>query len=149
MLGCGPLQRAAAARWGRVQRAAQAVVTGEHEGRATGGRRENAVYSTYPQLEVRIAAHVDYGAWEADFFAMQDLCRQRYQRWLQAKGVPEPYSAEFPFCVETYLNFIYQYDAGNLRDVSPEALAEFFLDYLLRKVMAKPPEYTQWPPARR
>ena len=48
MLGCGPLQRAAAARWGRVQRAAQAVVTGEHEGRATGGRRENAVYSTYP-----------------------------------------------------------------------------------------------------
>ena len=34
---CGPLQRAA-----------QAVVTGEHEGRATGGRRENAVYSTYP-----------------------------------------------------------------------------------------------------
>ena len=33
----GPLQRAAAARWGRVQREAQAVVTGEHEGRATGG----------------------------------------------------------------------------------------------------------------
>src|SRR5262249_3928302 len=30
---CGPLQRAA-----------QAVVTGEHEGRATGGRRENAIY---------------------------------------------------------------------------------------------------------
>jgi hypothetical protein len=31
------LRAAAAARWGRVQRAAQAVVTGEHEGRATGG----------------------------------------------------------------------------------------------------------------
>ena len=101
------------------------------------------------QLEARIAAHVDYGAWEADFFAMQDLCRQRYQRWLQAKGVPAPYSAEFPFCVETYLNFIYQYDTGTLREVSQEALAEFFLDYLLRKVMAKPPEYTQWPPALR
>ena len=26
---------------------------------------------------------------------------------------------------------------------------EFFIDYLLRKVMAKPPEYTQWPPALR
>jgi hypothetical protein len=37
VLCCGPLQRAAAARWGRVQRDAQAVVTGEHEGRATGG----------------------------------------------------------------------------------------------------------------
>ncbi len=83
------------------------------------------------QLEARIAAHVAYDAWEADFFAMQDLCRQRYQHWLP------------------YLNFIYQYDAGNLRHVSPEALAEFFLDYLLRKVMAQPPEYTQWPPALR
>ena len=91
------------------------------------------------QLEVRIAAQVDYGAWEADFFAMEALCRQRYQHWLQAKGVPEPYSGEFPFCVETYLNFIYQSDAGTLREVSVEALAEFFLDYLLRKVMAKPP----------
>jgi len=50
VLCCGPLQRAAAARWGRVQREAQAVVTGEHEGRATGGRRENAVYSTYPPI---------------------------------------------------------------------------------------------------
>jgi hypothetical protein len=101
------------------------------------------------QLEARITAHVAYDAWEADFFAMQDLCSQRYQHWLQAKGVPETYSEQFPFCVETYLNFIYQYDAGNLRDVSPEALAEFFLDYLLRKVMAQPPEYTHWPPALR
>jgi hypothetical protein len=101
------------------------------------------------QLEARIAAQVPYDAWEADFFAMQDLCRQRYQHWLQAKGVPETYSEQFPFCVETYLNFIYQYDAGNLRDVSPEALAEFFLDYLLRKVMAQPPEYSHWPPALR
>jgi hypothetical protein len=96
-----------------------------------------------------MAAHGDYGAWEAAFFAMQALCRQRYQRWLQAKGVPEPYSAALPFCVETYLNCIYQYDAGTLREVSLEALAEFFLDYLLRKVMATPPEYTQWPPALR
>ena len=33
---------------GLFQPAAQAVVTGEHSGRATGGQRENAVYSTYP-----------------------------------------------------------------------------------------------------
>lgn len=38
VLCCGPFQRAAAACSGRVQREAQAVVTGEHEGRATGGR---------------------------------------------------------------------------------------------------------------
>src|SRR5262249_42108412 len=33
---CGPLQRAAAACWGREQREAPAVVTGAHEGCATG-----------------------------------------------------------------------------------------------------------------
>jgi hypothetical protein len=26
---------------------------------------------------------------------------------------------------------------------------EFFMDYLLRKVMVKPPQYTHWPPALR
>ena len=45
MLCCGPLQRAA-----------QAVVTGDHEGRATGGRRENAVYSTYPYKLIVLAS---------------------------------------------------------------------------------------------
>jgi len=101
------------------------------------------------QLDVRIAADDDYDEWEMDFFAMQDLCGQRYHRWLQAKGVPETYHEQFPFCVETYLNFIYQYGAGKLWDVSPYAMEEFFMDYLLRKVMVKLPEYTQWPPALR
>ncbi len=101
------------------------------------------------QLDARIAADDDYDEWEADFFAMQDLCCQRYHRWLQAKGVPETYHEQFPFCVETYLNFIYQYGAGKLWDVSPYAMEEFFMEYLLRKVMVKPPEYTQWPPALR
>jgi len=101
------------------------------------------------QLDARITADEDYDEWEADFFAMQERCCQRYHHWLQAKGVPETYSEQFPFCVETYLNCIYQYGAGKLRDVSPYAIEEFFMDYLLRKVMAKPPEYTQWPPALR
>ena len=61
--------------------------------------------------------------------------------------MPETYSNQFPFCIETYLSFIYQYDAGKLKDVPARALAEFFMDYLLRKVMVKPPEYTHWPPA--
>ena len=34
-------------------------------------------------------------------------------------------------------------------DVLPDALEEFFMDWLMRKVMVKPPEYTQWPPALR
>jgi hypothetical protein len=80
---------------------------------------------------------------------MEELCCERYHHWLQAKGVPETYRHHFPFCLKTYLSFIYQYDAGKLKDVSLQALEEFLMDYLLRKVMAKPPEYTRWPPALR
>ncbi len=101
------------------------------------------------QLDASIAEGAEYDEWEADFFAMQKLCCQRYHRWLEAKGVAEPYTNQFPFCVEAYLNFIYQYDAGELTEVSLQVLEEFFMDYLLRKVMAKPPEYTHWPPALR
>jgi len=86
------------------------------------------------QLDARIAADDDYDEWEADFFAMQDLCCQRYHHWLQAKGVPETYREQFPFCVETYLNCIYQYGAGKLRDVSPYAMEEFGSSPSLRPV---------------
>src|SRR5215813_2041568 len=101
------------------------------------------------QLEARMDEGDDYGDWEADFFAMQERCCQRYHRWLLAKGVSETVSQQFAFCLEPYLTFIYQYDAGNVQDVVPDALEEFFMDWLMRKVMVKPPEYTQWPPALR
>jgi hypothetical protein len=112
--------------------------------------REDAVLlDALRQLEARIAAGEDYGDWEADFFAMQERCCQRYHHWLLAKGVPETLSQQFAFCLEPYLTFVYQYDAGNVQDVWPDAIAEFFMDWLMRKVMVKLPEYTQWPPALR
>jgi len=112
--------------------------------------REDAVFlEALRQLEARIAAGEDYGDWEADFFAMQERCCQRYHHWLLAKGVPETLSQQFAFCLEPYLTFVYQYDAGDVQDVWPDAMAEFFLDWLMRKVMVKLPEYTQWPPALR
>jgi hypothetical protein len=101
------------------------------------------------QLEARIDFGEDYGDWESDFFAMQDLCCERYHHWLRAKGVPETLSQQFSFCIEPYLTFIYQYDAGSVLDVLPDAMEEFFMDWLIRKVMVQPPEYTQWPPALR
>ena len=101
------------------------------------------------QLEARIDAGEDYGDWEADFFAMQERCCQRYRHWLRAKGVPETVSQQFAFCLEPYLTFLYQYDGGKVQDVWPDALEEFFMDWLMRKVMVKPPEYTQWPPTLR
>ncbi len=101
------------------------------------------------QLEARLDAGDDYSDWEADFFAMQERCCARYHHWLLAKGVPETLSQQFAFCLDPYLSFLYQYDAGHVQDVWPDALEEFFMDWLMRKVMVKPPEYTQWPPALR
>src|SRR5438093_8972309 len=112
-------------------------------------RDDHVFLEALRRLDASIAAGAEYDDWEEDFFAMQDLCCNRYHHWLQAKGVPETYSNQFPFCVETYLSFIYQYNTGKLKDVSAQALAEFFMDYLLRKVMVQPPEYTYWPPALR
>jgi hypothetical protein len=112
-------------------------------------RDDETLLDALRQLEARIDAGDDYGDWEADFFAMQERCCQRYYHWLLAKGVPETLSQQFSFCLEPYLTFIYQYDAGHVRDVWPAAMEEFFMDWLMRKVMVKPPEYTQWPPALR
>jgi hypothetical protein len=101
------------------------------------------------ELDARIDFGEDYGDWESDFFEMKDLCCERYHHWLRAKGVPETFSQQLSFCIEPYLTFIYQYDAGSVLDVLPDAMEEFFMDWLMRKVMVKPPEYTQWPPALR
>jgi hypothetical protein len=101
------------------------------------------------QLDARIDFGEDYGDWESDFFEMKDLCCERYHHWLRAKGVPETFSQQLSFCLEPYLTFIYQYDAGSVLDVLPDAIEEFFMDWLMRKVMVKPPDYTQWPPALR
>src|SRR6266705_1378287 len=101
------------------------------------------------QLDARIDFGEDYSDWEADFFELQERCCERYRHWLRAKGVPEALSQQFAFCLDPYLSFIYQYDAGSVLDVLPGALEEFFMDWLMRKVMVKPPEYTQWPPALR
>jgi hypothetical protein len=112
-------------------------------------RDDATVLEALRQLEARIAAGEDYGDWEADFFAMQEQCCQRYQQWLRAKGVSETLSQQFAFCLDPYLTFLFQYDGGNVQDVVPDALEEFFMDWLLRKVMVQPPEYTQWPPTLR
>jgi hypothetical protein len=38
------------------------------------------------------------------------------------------------------VDFIYQYDAGSVLDVLAGPMEEFFLDWLMRKVMVKPPD---------
>jgi hypothetical protein len=110
---------------------------------------DNTFVKALEELDARIDFGEDYGDWESDFFEMQELCCERYRHWLLAKGVPETFSQQFAFCLEPYLNFIYQYDAGDVLHVVPDVIEEFFMDWLMRKVMVKPPEYTKWPPALR
>jgi hypothetical protein len=112
-------------------------------------RDDEAFLDALRHLEARIGEGDDYSDWEADFFEMQERCCARYHHWLLAKGVPETLSQQFAFCLDPYLSFIYQYDAGSVLDVLSGALEEFFMDWLMRKVMVKPPEYTQWPSALR
>jgi len=112
-------------------------------------RKDQKLLNALRRMDEYIEEGAGYDEWEAHFFSMQETCRDRYYQWLKAKGVPDKYNSQFPFCVESYLNFIYQYDEGELQDVSPSAIEEFFMAHLMRKVMVKPPEYTHWPPALR
>jgi hypothetical protein len=101
------------------------------------------------RMDRYIEEDADYEEWEDHFFYMQKVCCNQYARWLKTKGIPDEYSHEFPFCIGSYLDFLYQYGEGEVRDISTYVLNGFFLDFLMRKVLMKPPEYTYWPPALR
>ncbi len=101
------------------------------------------------QMDQYLSERADYDVWESHFLSMQDQCRQCYGQWLDARGVPEAYSTAFAFCTDLFLTFLYQYDGSGLRNVSKSAWDEFFMDFVMRKAIVKPPEYTYWPPALR
>ncbi len=91
----------------------------------------------------------DYDDWEDHYFSMEQECSDRFKKWLIEKGATE-YSEDFPFWVQTYLNFIYNYlhdDIVLLKEVQPVYIEEFFADFILRKIMVKPHEYVEFVPA--
>ena len=101
------------------------------------------------QMDDYISDNTPYDEWEDHYFKIEEKCRERYVSWLKFKGLDE-FIKDFPHNVEVYLNFIYRYthdDEINLKIIFPIYMQEFFSDYLLRKVLAEPYEYVQWPPA--
>ncbi len=92
------------------------------------------------QMDHYLEERAEYDVWESHFVSMNELCRQCYGHWLEAKGASETYSSAFALCTDVYLTFLYQYDGCGLRDVSKGALNEFFMDFILRKALVKPPE---------
>lgn len=101
------------------------------------------------RMDNYISEGSDYDEWEDHYLLIEEKCERQFQEWLIFKGLEE-YSVEFPSHIVIYLNFIYRYihdESITLKSVSPIYIEEFFVDYLLRKVMAEPTEYIEWPPA--
>jgi len=91
----------------------------------------------------------DYSSYEDLLFSLHDECRERFEKWLTAKGLKDNIQ-NFSFCLQTYLDFIYAYmhdDTVVLKTVPDIYFLEFFEDFLLRKMMVDPVEYVYWPPA--
>lgn len=100
-------------------------------------------------LDRYISSEVDYGEWEDLYFLIEEQSSERFGQWLLDKGMSD-WSDFFPFCVQPYLSFIYQYGHDShvfLNNISIAYLREFFYDYLLRKVLVEPNQYIYWPPA--
>ncbi len=90
-----------------------------------------------------------YDDWESLYFEVEKACCDRYFVWLTAKGAPEKQCREFPFCIETFLNFVYRYSGSSILRMSEFDLEEFFREHLPRKVVIQPNDYVFWPPAMR
>jgi hypothetical protein len=112
-------------------------------------RNDQKVLADLRRLDQALANGEEYAAWEKLYFSVEKACCNRYYEWLKAKGVPEEYCQRLPFCVETYLNFIYRYQADTLLGITDFEVEEFFMDHLLRKVIIHPHDYVYWPPALR
>jgi len=101
------------------------------------------------KLDGYIEDRADYSSYEDLLFALHDECRERFEKWLTAKGLKDNIQ-NFSFCLQTYLDFIYAYmhdDTVVLKKVPDIYFLEFFEDFLLRKMMVEPLEYVYWPPA--
>jgi hypothetical protein len=101
------------------------------------------------KMDGYIENSAEFSAYENLLFSLHDECRERFEKWLTAKGLKEDIQ-DFSFCLQPYLDFIYGYmhdDTVVLKSVPDIYFLEFFEDFLLRKMMAEPMEYVYWPPA--
>ncbi len=101
------------------------------------------------RLDAMLADGEDYDEWEKLYLSLEEFCCDRYFAWLTLKGVSEEYCRMFPFCIQTYLDFVYRYNAESLDQLNEFDLEDFLRDHLLRKVLIKPNDYVCWPPALR
>lgn len=98
-------------------------------------------------MDQHIRVLKDYDKCEKIFEKVQDAIFNRFQIWLTNKGVSN-HQKKFALIVGMYLDFIYGYEHEQpltLKDGPGEYLAEFAVDFLLRKVTIDPWEYSLCP----
>ena len=101
------------------------------------------------QLDDLMAEGADYEDYEPLLTDVKTLLETRFGGWLMAKGIKEE-AHDFASCPFIFFDFVYGYmhdDVMVIKTVSEESFAEFFEDFLIRKVMAEPTEYILWLPA--
>jgi hypothetical protein len=101
------------------------------------------------QLDDLMVDGADYEEYESLLTDVKTLLETRFGGWLLAKGIKEE-ADDFASCPFIFFDFVYGYlhdDVMVIKTVSEESFAEFFEDFLIRKVMAEPTEYIEWAPA--
>ena len=101
------------------------------------------------QLDTLVMDQADYEQYESLLTEVKDRLEDRFQQWLEAKGLFEQ-AEDFASCLFMYFDFVYGYmhdDVVILKTVTDQYLLEFFEDFLIRKLMVPPAEYVLWPPA--
>jgi hypothetical protein len=101
-------------------------------------------------IDTYITDGADYSELEKDCINKEEECSRRFKKWLKDKGLHDDFVMGFPFNVELFLTFVYRYihdDIVLLKSVPEEYFAEFYLDFVLRKVIAKPHELVLYMPS--
>lgn len=100
-------------------------------------------------IDAQINQGADYLKWEKKYFQMCDKCKDRFIKWMEDKGVKKLVQ-DMAFNIDFFLKFIYTYrheEEFTLRFLPALALNEFFGDFLIRKMLVKPHEYTYYIPS--
>ena len=100
-------------------------------------------------LDRHITKDSDYDEYEKLLLSLEEACCTLFEKWLKAKGFKDN-AERYSHCLDMFLSFIYGYmhdDVVLLKAIPDIYFLEFFEDFLLRKMMAEPPEYVYWPPA--
>ena len=114
--------------------------------------REVEIFKELRRLDALVGQGAEWDERETLLFSIKDNLGDAFRDWLSAKGIEEPWVDDFAGCLPIWLDFIYEYghDEDTALDKVPaSSWFEFFQDFLLRKLMAEPTAYVNWPPALR